>query len=219
MRRLVIEIDEKEFEKYEENSPLNQIKNYEIIHLLRVDREEFAAIIKIEFKDPSYTIYNLLDRGNLEKIRIQLLERDKSGVGTYFVSGKPEREDVGDELMLSFGGYLSAPFEIRGGRIKVGFLGDNQQIKTLLGEIEKIGVSFKVVSLTDAKFSPESPLNLLTEKQREVIVSAFEHGYYETPRRISSQELAKKLKMKSSTLVEHRRKAEQRLLSKIIKEN
>jgi predicted DNA binding protein len=52
-----------------------------------------------------------------------------------------------------------------------------------------------------------------------VLTSAFEQGYYETPRRISSQELAKRLNLKSSTLVEHRRKAEQRLLARIIEES
>jgi predicted DNA binding protein len=84
---------------------------------------------------------------------------------------------------------------------------------------ENWSLRYKVVSLTDAKFSPESPLTYLTEKQRTVLVSAFEHGYYETPRRINSQELAKELNLKSATLVEHRRKAEQRLLTQIIKES
>jgi predicted DNA binding protein len=120
---------------------------------------------------------------------------------------------------MSFGGYLSTPFEIRDGKIKMAFLGEPGQLKNLLEKVEKMGLRFKVVSLADAKFSPESPLNDLTNKQREVLVSAFEQGYYETPRRASSQQLAKKLKMKSSTLVEHRRKAEQRLLAKIIKES
>jgi len=218
MRRLIIEISEEEFDKYEKDSPLHFIKSYEIVHLLRFDREEFAGILKIEFKDPAFTVQDIMKRGKLDNIKIQLLERDENGVGTYFIAGKPE-QDRDEEVIMKFGGYLSTPFEIRNGKIKIGFLGDPKQIKLLLAEVEKMGISFRVISLTDAKFSHESPLNELTEKQREVIVSAFDHGYYETPRRVNSQDLAKKLKLKSSTFVEHRRKAEQRLLAKIIKES
>lgn len=111
----------------------------------------------------------------------------------------------------------SPPFGIGDGKLKIAFLGNEKQVKNFLEIIDKTGISYKVASLIDAKFSPESPLTYLTEKQRTVLVSAFEHGYYETPRRVNSQELAKKLNLKSSTLVEHRRKAEQRILAQILK--
>jgi predicted DNA binding protein len=38
------------------------------------------------------------------------------------------------------------------------------------------------------------------------------------PRRISSRGLAKRLELRSSTLIEHRRKAERRLLAEILGE-
>ncbi len=218
MRRLIIEIAEEEFKKYEENKLLEKVKLYEIIHLLRFDHEEFAAIIRIEPKDSSTKIEELLAEGDFVKPKIQLLEQDKNGAKIFFMSGKMVRNSY-EEKVISFGGYFSSPFEVRDGRIKIAFLGDEKQLKSLLEAFEGLKIRFKVASLTDAKFSLESPLNDLTEKQRSVLVSAFEHGYYETPRRISSQELAKKLKLKSSTLVEHRRKAEQRLLSRVFKES
>lgn len=218
MRRLVLEATTEEFSKHDDSGLLEKIKMYEIIHLLRFDREEFAAILKIETIDSSIKIEDLMSKVDLKNAKVQLLEQDKSGAKTFFMSGKVQ-ENSDERSILSFGGYLSTPFEIRDGKIKIAFLGDEKQLKGLLENLGKLDLKFRVASLTDAKFSPESPLNLLTEKQREVIVSAFEHGYYESPRRISSQELAKKLKLKSSTLVEHRRKAEQRLLSNILKES
>jgi len=72
---------------------------------------------------------------------------------------------------------------------------------------------FKVVSLTDARFSSDSPLNALTEKQRRVLSTAYRFGYYNLPRTIDSEQLARKLKLKRSTLVVHRRRAEHRLLA------
>lgn len=73
--------------------------------------------------------------------------------------------------------------------------------------------------LADADFSPISPLNQLTEKQREVLITAYKLGYYDIPRRINSEQLAKKLNIGDSTLVEHLRKAERRLLVNIFTEN
>jgi predicted DNA binding protein len=72
--------------------------------------------------------------------------------------------------------------------------------------------------MTHADFAPNSPLNHLTAKQRDAIVAAFKFGYYDTPRRISTEELAKKLNMVSSTLSEHLRKGEKRLLSELLNE-
>jgi predicted DNA binding protein len=56
----------------------------------------------------------------------------------------------------------------------------------------------------------------LTEKQREVLISAHKLGYYDIPRRINSDQLAEHLDIANSTLVEHLRKAEQRLLVHIL---
>jgi predicted DNA binding protein len=44
-------------------------------------------------------------------------------------------------------------------------------------------------------------------------------GYYDVPRRVSSEELAKRLKIQEPTLVMHRRKAERRLLAALIEKS
>ena len=75
-----------------------------------------------------------------------------------------------------------------------------------------------MVLLTEAKFSLDSPLSVLTEKQKNVLITAYKLGYYDVPRKISSEQLSKKLNLHSSAFVAHRRKAEKRLLAQIIKE-
>ncbi len=119
--------------------------------------------------------------------------------------------------IIHFGGYLSAPYEVSDGRIKMGFLGTAKQIKRVLQVFENSGPRYKVVSLTDAKFSLNSPLSYLTDKQRKVLITAHNLGYYDVPRRIRSDKLASILNIRNPTFVMHRRKAEKRLLDEILK--
>jgi len=82
-------------------------------------------------------------------------------------------------------------------------------------------VCWLVVTLvlpTEAKFLPASLLSRLTEKHRQAIVAAREHGYFETSRRTSSEQFAKKLDLVKSTLMIHLRRAEKRLLAEMLNE-
>ena len=117
---------------------------------------------------------------------------------------------------IASGGYLSVPFEIKDGRARLTYLGNAKEIKGFLDGIERQGVKYRVKSITDAKFSQTSPLSRLTDKQRKVLVMAYRSGYYDEPRRISSLELAKRMKVGSSTLINHRRRAEKRLLAELV---
>jgi len=107
---------------------------------------------------------------------------------------------------------------MRQGNFKMTFLGSIKQIRETLRTIERSGMRYRIVSLADAKFSPDSPLNALTEKQRKVLIAAYKLGYYNLPRKISSEQLAKKLNLHKSALATHRRKAELRILTQMLKE-
>jgi len=52
----------------------------------------------------------------------------------------------------------------------------------------------------------------LTNKQAAALAAAIEIGYFDTPRRASAEDLAKKLGVSPSTAVEHLRKAEKKVL-------
>jgi predicted DNA binding protein len=56
----------------------------------------------------------------------------------------------------------------------------------------------------------------LTSRQREVIETAWEMGYYEVPKRVSAGEVATELDLDSSTVNEHLQRAERNLLKQIL---
>ena len=99
----------------------------------------------------------------------------------------------------------------------VGF--DDRDVKGVLKSLDRIGkteVLRKAASegVTDDTFllSLNSLFGQLTEKQMRALVAAVENGYYEIPKRVTADELAKKHGQPRSTFEEHVRKAESKIV-------
>jgi len=100
----------------------------------------------------------------------------------------------------------------------VGF--DDSDVKGLLKALDRIGTTEILrkkslsESVTDDNFllSLSSLFGQLTEKQLKALLSAVENGYYEIPKRITADALAKKNGQPRSTLEEHIRKAESKVV-------
>ncbi len=100
----------------------------------------------------------------------------------------------------------------------VGF--DDADLKGLLREFDKIGTTEvlhkKSMSegMTGDSFlmSLSSLFGQLTEKQIRALVSAVESGYYEVPKRITADDMAKRFGQPRSTFQEHIRKAESKVV-------
>ena len=211
------EQDNSELIKKAESTELNRleimkkIKSFEVLHILRFDSSEAAAIFRLEPKDNSLKVEELL-KSILQDLNVeyQLLEQDR-GACIFFIRGKLAQPSSGTTNRR--GMYPMLPFAIRDGKVRVTLVGDNEQVKEFL---ENGGVNYKVLSLTDAKFSLNSPISRLTEKQQDAISLAFRLGYFDTPRKVSADELARKLGLSSSTLAVHLRRAERRLLAEML---
>ncbi len=221
MRRLALEFPKSEFSKIEGNSKiLQKIKTMEVLFFLRHTDEEITMICRVELETDISNIeeYAKLVSDNI--YQVQLLERENGGA--YIVLVKHRLNDqklrTGSQAVWEKGGYVISR-EIWGGKFRMTFLGSVHQIKETLKALEKAKIHHKIVSLTDAKFSLNSPLNVLTEKQRRIMIAAYKLGYYNLPRKISSRELSEKLGLHKSALATHIRKAELRLLTAVFSES
>lgn len=76
---------------------------------------------------------------------------------------------------------------------------------------ECIGICLEKVGY--CRPTPNNPLEILTERQQEILRAALQKGYYEIPRRTSLEVLGDRFGIKPQTVGEHLRKIE----SKIIK--
>jgi predicted DNA binding protein len=79
----------------------------------------------------------------------------------------------------------------------------------ILGEINDIGIQ-------KAEFQDCTILSCLTPKQRNILIAAKINGYYDYPKRITSKQLSAKIGLSKATVIEHLRKAENRIMSFVI---
>jgi len=100
----------------------------------------------------------------------------------------------------------------RDGTISWLLLGNKASVKKLLDQLEKQGVKFVLKKIERAK----TP-NLLTKRQEEVLLLAYELGYFDQPRRINLHSLASLLKLSPPTLSELLRKAQKKVIAEYLK--
>jgi hypothetical protein len=91
-------------------------------------------------------------------------------------------------------------------------VGPQQTISKTLQEYEAAGISPELEKLGDYD-GTETSLDALTERQREIVHAAYDMGFYEVPREVSTEEVAAELDLDASTVAEHLQRAERNLLS------
>lgn len=96
--------------------------------------------------------------------------------------------------------------------VSMSLVGPQESISETVREYETAGVSPDLRKLGTYE-GGDDPLDGLTERQREVVATAYEMGYYEVPRDVSTDEVAAELDLDPSTVTEHLQRAERNLLT------
>lgn len=102
-------------------------------------------------------------------------------------------------------------------RIVTTVLGKEAELKRYLDLLAQFG-KVKNVSFQSVSVHQKGVLGNLTRKQREVLLAAKRAGYYDYPRRVKTESLARKMGVRKSTLIEHLRRAENRLIQEVLAE-
>ena len=76
--------------------------------------------------------------------------------------------------------------------------------------------NIKDLKIQKAEYKECDILSNLTDNQKKILSFAAKFGYYDYPRRITSDELAEKIGIDKDTILEDLRKAEKRLIIKAL---
>jgi DNA-binding transcriptional ArsR family regulator len=209
LRKVVIEIPRS---KITTEFPGHELlDSWKIVQGFKSDRGGFAGICQIKLRPQTRNPLELTR--HLDITKLQILTKLDDGSLIAYVSGKPDSR--WNEIDSSKYGYLLAP-ELTQNSLRKTLIGTRIQVEKMLSRLEKAGMPFKIVSASEAKFTPDSLVMSLTASQRKTVAEAYSSGYFDVPRRTDSKKLARSLGISKSTLSEHLRKAEKHLLAQIL---
>jgi hypothetical protein len=213
MRKLILEFSPGELIKKAQKPTFEKIQAFEVLEILRIDYEEdFKMGIMEVTPVENIPIEELELPKNLEILNVLKSENEKH---TCLVKVRIPKEF---ELMLTENKLdliWTTPSRITAEKQTYSCIGDQ---KNLLRFIEIMKTKGEIVNMRfqKAAYQQHDILSVLTDKQRDLLIVAKKYGYYEYPRKISGQQLAEKVNISKPTLIEHLRKAEQRIMLNIL---
>ncbi len=100
---------------------------------------------------------------------------------------------------------------VNGHGLDISFVGTQEALSYVVSQYIDAGIPMDLRAMTDYH-GPTGVLDALTDRQREVVRTAHEMGYYEIPRQVPTEEIAAELDLDQSTVSEHLQRAERNLL-------
>lgn len=139
-----------------------------------------------------------------------VISSELASVGTNRLVGAVTSKncDVCSSIINSSSGYFVGPaVTMNDCRLSYKLFMDGDAIPTFLQTLHDKGVVYEISEI--AKLSAKQKL---TSKQERVLKSALELGYFDYPKRVSTEELSNGLGIAPSTLNEILRRAERRII-------
>jgi len=139
----------------------------------------------------------------------------RDGLQAYVHTEPTESASALLELEQEHEFVLDMPIEYGpGGGLKIAVIGREETVRRAIENVpDEIRVELEQLSDYDPELRELS--SLLTERQQEILDTATDLGYYEVPRQATHQDIAEELDLSTTTVGEHLRKIEARMLSEI----
>ena len=196
---------------------LDIIEYSEVLDILKIDLKKGYKIVLVKMKmKPGHTVKELEDSGAVNILSRIVEEEDTI---TCLMKGNPPMHlfskiaPITEKFNVNV--IWDVPSRMHGRSIVLSAIGDEKDLNRvaqgckLLGSIDQISFSKTFLQGIDM-------LQVLTDKQKEIIITAKKHGYYEYPRQVNSDDLSKHIGLSKATTIEHLRKAENRLMNQLL---
>lgn len=213
MRTVTLEIEPFDSIKEEMAEIFAIVRSYEILETLKTDYQEGICIeiMELTLKE-GVSIHDLRTMGNIEILSVLKSIGNKH---TCLIRYTEPEETKGQFQESDLGLVHTIPTIVSPEKLIISMMGDQENLSDFVEMSKNIG-TIRKMSFRKAIYHKADVLNVLTDKQREVMVAAFQSGYYEYPKKISSKALSQKVNISKPTLLQHMRKAEGRILQEIM---
>lgn len=99
--------------------------------------------------------------------------------------------------------------------IDVALVGSQEDIAREVGGYGDAGMTVLLERIADYG-GPRSTLDALTDRQREILQTAYDLGYFDVPRSATTADVADTLELDPSTVAEHLQRAERNLVANLL---
>ena len=213
MRTLTLEIEP--FETVIEGmaETFARVRSYKILETLKMDYQEGICIEILEFTlKEDASIHDIRKVGNMEILSVLKSIDSKH---TCLIRYTEPEETIGLFQESDQGLIHTIPTVISPEKFIISMMGERKNLSDFVEMIKNAG-TIRKMSFRRAAYQRADILAVLTDKQKEVMVAAFQNGYYDFPKKISSKKLCGKVSISKPTLLQHMRKAEGRILKEIM---
>jgi hypothetical protein len=213
MRKMVLEVVPNESTVESLRPILDCLSSYEVLETLKVDREQGICVDLIECRlREGLSIGEATWFGHLELLSVVKSEGEvHTCLVKYYEPGGSQEAMDDFEIDLVY----TTPNLISEERFVLSAIGDDRDLARFMDGVKKHVGEVTKMSMTRAAYQRRDILTVLTDRQREVLTAANRYGYYDYPKGISSEELAKRVDISKPVLLQHLRKAEGRIMADI----
>lgn len=205
MRRMIAELPVEEMDRLGYGR-LFEMAEVQYIYGLRYGSRGFVELVKFRMRDPQVEPKAIADGKHIVRVEVQ---NRSDGWLTCLLHRAPRKLFWNH---LSPWVFQDHSLEVHGKWVRISMLGGPDELHALTKAAEAEGIRYRVQRVEEVEVGPASPLGGLTRQQRRVLRAAYDLGYFEQPKRVYAEDLARALGLKKATVVEHLRKAEKRLL-------
>ncbi len=213
MRKMVLEVEPNEGTVASLRPILDCLSSYEIIEQLKFDREKGTCVDLIQCRlREGLSIDDTRWFGHMEVLAVVKSQGDDHTCLVKYYE-PPGTEDASEDFDMDL--VYTTPSLISEERFVVSAIGTDRDLARFMEGVKKHVGEVTKMSLTRAAYQRRDILTVLTDRQREVLTAANRYGYYEYPRRVSSEKLADRVGISKPVLLQHLRKAEKRIMADI----
>jgi predicted DNA binding protein len=186
-----------------------------------VDRE---ALVHVDSRTDGSTVLLYRMRGDRERFTEAIEAResvrdhevvDVSDGFHAFVQAESVERGALVEVAHRNALIIDTPLEFVEGGLRATLVGTHENLRGALSEMPD-AIDFSVDNAGPYVPGGEDLLSPLTDRQLEVFQTALDEGYYDVPRRATHKDIANALDCAPSTVDEHLRKAESRVVSGVL---
>lgn len=210
MREATVSITESELDAMGLKGLLSLSREAGVLHLKALACHGTGAIVQVEVKS-RYDEKRLAELTCVDTWE-HVAETEDGHLYVIAFTAPELPESLADEVNDLIGTCNPALDE---NSASMSLVGAHESISSTIDEYEAAGVSPELQKL-GSYTGQGTPTDAMTDRQQEVIQTAFDSGYYEVPRAVSTQEVATELGLDASTVAEHLQRAERNVLGQIL---